>query len=155
MFKPAYLVLLFSLPLPALAETREERLAVAEDYVEQTLQSFDMTALVDTMYRPIVLAAAQQGNIVSPEEEAQILQLMRDTFTGPMTDLMRAQAPMMADMMTLSELVALREFYASPEGRSVMEKLPQVIALQQPQIMEMLNATLTELTPKLEAIIGD
>jgi hypothetical protein len=148
-------VLLFSLPLPALAETREERLAVAEDYVEQTLQSFDMTALVDTMYRPIVLAAAQQGNIVSPEEEAQILQLLRDTFTGPMTDLMRAQAPMMADMMTLSELVALREFYASPEGRSVMEKLPQVIALQQPQIMEMLNATLTELTPKLEAIIGD
>lgn len=143
------------LPCLVLAETREDRLAVAEEYFEQTLQSFDMTALVDTMYRPVVLAAAQAGNIVSPDEEAQILQLLRDTFTGPMTELTRAQAPIMADMMTLAELTALRDFYATPEGRSVMAKLPRIVALQQPQIIEMLNTTMADLTPKLEQIIGD
>ena len=150
-----YLVLLSLFPLTAQAETREERLAAAEEYVEQSLQAFDMDALITTMYQPVALTAAQEGNIISPDEEAEILQLYRDTFTGPMTDLMRAQAPMMADIMTLAEITALRDFYATPEGRSVMAKLPQVIAQQQPQVMELLNSTMSDLMPRLKQIIGD
>lgn len=150
-----YLVLLSLFPLTAQAETREERLAVADEYVEMVLQSFDMDALINTMYQPVLLAAAKRGSIVSVDEEAEILQLYRDTLTGPMTDLMRAQAPMMADIMTLAEITALRDFYATPEGRSVMAKVPQVIALQQPQVMELINSTMADLKPRLEQIIGD
>ena len=44
--KNLVLALAFALPLPAFAETREERLAVATEYVDLALQGFDMRAVI-------------------------------------------------------------------------------------------------------------
>lgn len=143
------------LALPTLAETREERLAVAEEYVEFTLQGFDVNAMIDTMYQPVLQAAAQHGKDVSADELAQITKLYRDTFTDPLIDIMRAQASIMADMMTLAEIKALRDFYATPEGSSVMTKLPQLVAAQQPMIMTLIEDANTNVLPKIITIIGD
>ena len=71
-----------------------------------------------------------------------------------MTDLMREQAGLMADMMTLAEITALRDFYATPEGRSVMAKLPQLVAAQQPGVMALVNDTMPGLMPEVLAIIN-
>ena len=49
--KPLLIVTLLALPLPALAETREERVAVATEYVDLALQGFDMGAVIETMER--------------------------------------------------------------------------------------------------------
>ena len=148
------LAALLALPLPALAETREERVAVAKDYVELALAGFDMAAVIETMYQPILQQVAAGGQTLSDDQVAQIRRLYLDTFTQPMTDLMRDQAGLMADMMTLAEITALRDFYATPEGRSAMAKLPQLTAAQQPGVMALVNDKTAGLMPQVLAIIN-
>jgi hypothetical protein len=148
------LALALALPLSAFAETREERVAVAAEYVELALQGFDMAAMIETMYQPVLQQVAAGGQTLSEAQVGQIRQLYLDTFTAPMTTLMHDQAGLMADMMTLDEITALRDFYATPEGRSVMAKLPQLTAAQQPGIMALINDNMTTLMPKVLAVIN-
>lgn len=152
--KPLLFAALLALPLPSLAETREERLAVAGEYVELALQGFDMAAMIETMYQPILQQVAAGGQTLDEDQVAQIRQLYLDTFTEPMTRLMRDQAGIMADMFTLAEITALRDFYATPEGRSVMAKLPQLTAAQQPGIIALIQGNMDSLMPKVLEIIN-
>jgi len=152
--KPFALALLLALPLPALAETRDERVAAAAEYVDLALDGFDMTAMIETMYQPILQQVAAGGQDLTDAQVAQIRQLYLDTFTDPLTTLMRDQAGIMADMMTLAEITALRDFYATPEGKSVMAKLPQLTAAQQPGIIALINANMAALMPQVLGIIN-
>ena len=152
--KPLLLAALLALPLPALAETRDERVAVATEYVDLALQGFDMTAVIENMYQPILQQVAAGGATLSDAQVEQIRQLYLDTFTEPMTTLMRDQAQIMADMMTLAEITALRDFYATPEGRSVLAKLPQLTAAQQPGVMALINDKMAGLMPQVLAIVN-
>jgi hypothetical protein len=152
--KPLLLAALLALPLPALSETREERMAVAAEYVELALQGFDMAAMIETMYQPILGQVSAGGQSLSEDQVAQIRQLYLDTFTEPLTTLMRDQAGIMADMMTLAEITALRDFYATPEGKSVMAKLPQLTAAQQPGVVALMENNMDQLMPQLLAIIN-
>ena len=152
--KPLALAALLLLPLPVLSETREERVAVAAEYVDLALQGFDMPAVIETMYQPILQQVAAGGQTLTEAQVAQIRALYLDTFTQPMTDLMREQAEIMADLMTLAEITALRDFYATPEGRSVMAKLPQLSAAQQPGLVALVNETSAGLMPQVVAIIN-
>lgn len=152
--KHLILAVLMALSLPALAETREERVAAAEEYVELALQGFDMTAIIETMYQPVLQQVAAGGQTLSDAQVAQIRTLYLDTFTDPMTKLMRDQSQIMADLMTQGEITALRDFYATPEGRSVMAKLPQLTAAQQPGVMKLVNDNMSGLMPQVLAIIN-
>ena len=152
--KPFVLLLLMALPVPALAETREERVAVARDYVELALQGFDMPAMIETMYQPILAQVAAGGVTLTEAQVGQIRQLYLDTFSEPLTALMRDQSEIMADMMTLGEITALRDFYATPEGKSVLAKLPQLTAAQQPGVMALINEKMEGLMPQVLAIVN-
>lgn len=143
-----------ALPLPALAETRDERVAAAAEYVDLALQGFDMAAMIETMYQPVLSQVAAGGQTLSEDQVAKIRQLYLDTFTEPLTKLMRDQAGIMADMMTLAEITALRDFYATPEGKSVMAKLPQLTAAQQPGIVQLINGNMETLMPQVLVIIN-
>ena len=145
---------LLALPLPVLAETREERVAAASEYVDLALQGFDMSALIETMYQPVLQQVAAGGAKLTEEQVAKIRQLYLDTFTEPLTKLMHDQAGIMADMFTLAEITALRDFYATPEGKSVMAKLPQLTAAQQPGMMALINDKMTGLMPQVLAIVN-
>jgi Uncharacterized protein conserved in bacteria (DUF2059) len=148
------LALALMLALPALAETRDERVAVAEEYVELALAGFDMAAVIETMYQPILQQVAAGGQVLDDGQLQAIRQLYLDTFTEPMLTLMRDQSEIMADIMTLAEITALRDFYATPEGKSVMAKLPQLTAAQQPGVMALVNDNMTDLMPQVLAIIN-
>jgi hypothetical protein len=152
--KHVLLALALAMPLPALSETREERVAVATEYVELALQSFDMTSIINSLSQPILQQVAAAGQTLTDEQMAQIDKLYTDTFTEPMTALMRQQSELMADMMTLAEITALRDFYATPEGRSVMAKLPQLTAAQQPGVAQLLADKMGPLMPQVLAIIN-
>ena len=49
------------LPLPALSETREERLAAAGEYVDLALADFDMGMVIASLYQPILDQVAAGG----------------------------------------------------------------------------------------------
>ena len=153
--KNLVLALAFALPLPAFAETREERLAVATEYVDLALQGFDMRAVITSLSQPIRQQVAAAGQTLSDDQMAQIDKLYSDTFTTPLTDLMREQAAIMADMMTLAEIIALRDVYATPEGRSAMAKLPQLTAAQQPGVAKLIEEKMASLVPQVLAIINE
>ncbi len=152
--KKLVLVLALALPLPALGETREERLTVARDYVDLALQGFDMVAVIDSLSLPILQQVAAGGQTLTEAQVTGIRKLYADTFTEPMTALMRDQSEIMADMMTLAEITALRDFYATPEGRSVMAKLPQLTAAQQPGVARLIETKMGPLMPQVLAIIN-
>jgi hypothetical protein len=152
--KHLILAALLALPLPAFAETREERVAAAAEYVELALDGFDMSAVIETMYQPLLQQVAAGGQTLTEAQLTEIRQLYLDTFTDPMNALMRDQAQIMADIMTMAEITALRDFYATPEGKSVMAKLPQLTAAQQPGVMALVNDKMTGLMPQVLAIIN-
>jgi hypothetical protein len=71
---------------------------------------------------------------LSDDQLKQIDALYQETYAGKMIEIMSAQDEVMADILTLPEIEALRDFYASENGRAVMMKLPDILAAQQPQI---------------------
>ncbi|MBA3909227.1 MAG: hypothetical protein C0524_04930 [Rhodobacter sp.] len=152
--KHLVLTLALLLPLSAHAETREDRVAAAEEYVELALAGFDMAAVIETMYQPLLQQVAAGGQTLSEDQVMGIRQLYLDTFNDPMLKLMRDQSQIMADIMTLGEITALRDFYATPEGKSVMAKLPQLTAAQQPGVMQLVNDNMAGLMPQVLAIIN-
>ena len=132
---------------------REARLAVAQEYVSATVEDMDMDRLIEQMWRPVVGQVEQSGKELSEDQIDRIRTLYRHTYTQPMRDIVLDQADIMADLFTLEEITALRDFYASKEGSSVMRKLPDVLARQQPQIMQLMQSTMPTVLPKLGEII--
>ena len=63
------------------------------------------------------------------------------------------QAPIMADLMTLAEITALRDFYQTPEGRAVMLKLPRLVEAQQPQVMALISGNLMPIMDQIQEIM--
>lgn len=145
---------LVSLPFGAMADERDERVKVAQDYVTMALADFDMDALIATMWAPVVQQVEASGVTVTPEQRTKIDTLYQDTFAAPMASLMQEQAGIMADMMTMEEITALRDFYATPAGRSVMAKLPQLTQAQQPGVMKLINDKMSGLMPKVLEIVN-
>jgi hypothetical protein len=93
------------------------------------------------------------GKTLNQDQLTKIDALYRDVFADKLRSIMAAQDEVMADTMTLPEIEALRDFYASDIGRAVMLKLPVVLAKQQPQIMQMVQSTMPTMMPKLKEIV--
>jgi len=144
-----------ALPFGAWAETRAERLALAQQHIQTTMEDMDMSKVIEQMWRPIVPQIEASGTKLNADQLERIRVLYSDMFTEPMTGLMLRQADLMADMMTLDEIAALNEFYSTPLGRSVMRKLPDVIGAQQPMILEMVQSRQGELMSGLQEIVAN
>lgn len=152
--KSLLLALALVLPLPALAETRDERVAAAQVYIDMALADFDMEAMITMLYQPILDQVAAGGAVLDEARKARIHALFVEAFAEPLPAVMRDQAGVMADMMTLAEITALTDFYATPEGKSVMSKLPQLTAAQQPALNDFIGKKMEGLMPQVLAIIN-
>lgn len=93
-----------------------------------------------------VMTAAMNGAIegmrqIFPEMTAQQTQ----AITGAALDVSKAYAPKMkevsfqayAEVLSEGELTAMVEFYESPEGHAILEKLPQVTQLTMTRMADM------------------
>lgn len=141
------------LALPAHAQSdREARLAVARDYVRASMEGMDIQEFIRQLWQPMVEQMAATRQPLSPEQVAQIETLFSEELTAPLTEVMLAQDAIMADLMTLEELTALRDFYFSEHGRSAMNKMPQLAQVQQPMISEVLQRAMPVMMPKIAAI---
>jgi hypothetical protein len=147
------LTLALCLALPAHAQSdRDARLAVAEEYVSATMEGMDMQEFIRQIWQPMVQQMAQNRQQLTPEQISRIETLFSEELTEPLTEVMQAQDEILADLLTLEELEALRDFYNSEHGRSVMEKMPQLAQIQQPMISRMLQAKMPVMMPKIREI---
>jgi hypothetical protein len=135
-FKPITFALCLLAPLPGHAQDdRAARLEVAKEYVASTVADMDMGRVIEQMWKPLVpQIEGSIGKALSEDQLKQIDALYQETYAGKMIEIMSAQDEVMADLLTLPEIEALRDFYASENGRAVMMKLPDILAAQQPQI---------------------
>lgn len=147
----ATLLLCLALAPASLAETRDERLAVATEYNDAALADMDMDAMIRAMWEPLVQQVAPQA---TDNQRAQVHALYVETFDGRLRDLMKHQPDIMADIYTLEELTALRDFYATPVGRSVMTKLPQIMQAIQPEVVIMVQETVPTIIPQVQQILA-
>jgi hypothetical protein len=155
-FKSFALVLCLLAPLPGLSQDdREARLVAAREYVTRSVADRGVTDIIEQMWQPMVpTLESTSGKTLTEDQLARIDALYQEAFGSKLLELMLAQDEVMADLMTLSEIEALRNFYATELGRSVMLKLPKILADQQPQIMAMVQSTMPEITTELLAIVA-
>ncbi|MDZ7708900.1 MAG: DUF2059 domain-containing protein [Roseovarius sp.] len=146
-------VLALCLALPVHAESdRDARLAVAQDYVEASMADMDMQEFIRQLWQPMVQQMAATRQALRPGQIEDIEQLFSDELTGPLTGVMHRQDEILADLLSLEELTALRDFYTSEHGGAVMRKMPQLAQAQQPMISAVLQKAMPEMMPKIEAI---
>lgn len=132
----------------------QERLAAARAYVEMSMQDVEMARIVEQMWRGALPQFRQiAGGPLTEQQMTDLQALYMEVFEAPMRDVMRDQDKLMADLLSLEEIAALRDFYATPEGRSVMRKLPDILARQQPQIMALVQSSLPQILPRVRDIL--
>lgn len=157
-FLRAFPLLVFSIyPISLCAQSDyAERLAVAKEYVEISLEDMDLKKIVQQMWLPIAQQVeADRGSPLNSLKLEKLDTLYQDTFYDKMYDLLSQQDKIAADIFSLEELTALRDFYLTSEGRSVMRKMPDLIAAQQPLIMEMVQTTIPKIMPLIVEIVSD
>ena len=138
--------------LPAWAQDDlAERKAVAAEYLGMSLDATTVEAmsaqgagmLLAEIERRQPQLYAQKAERLNDLVTASMAQNMRDAMIGLDDD--------MAQVISLEELTALRDFYASSEGRSVMGKMPAFMAEVMPRIMQRSLRISGELMQDLEA----
>jgi uncharacterized protein len=97
---------------------------------------------------------ASTGKPLNADQLQKIDAVYQDSFTGPLKEILTRQDVVMADNLTLPQIEALRDFYASENGRAVMMKMPDIMAAQQPQIMGLMQDLMPVVMPKLQAIVA-
>lgn len=138
---------------PVFADEYSEKLKIANEYLALAVLDIDMEAIIDQMWMPIVNRAEANGKTISDEQKVKMRTVYLDTFSEPMLQLMKDQGPIVAEVFTLTEIIALRDFYATEEGRSVMRKMPQLLAKQQPQVMKMVKDKMPTVMPVVQEIL--
>lgn len=145
---------LFVMPLTAKADAeRDARLALAQDYVNATIEDLDVSAMVRTMYQPVLDQVRASGQVISEEQVEKVGALYLEHMAAPLVDLMRGQADIMADLFTMQEIEDLYAFYQTPTGRAIMQKLPELTAAQMPMINDMVMGSMGTMMPALMEIL--
>lgn len=156
LLKPAFLSLCLLAPAASFAQDdRATRLSVASEYVAAAMADMDMPRIIEQMWRPLVAQIeSSTGKQLTDDQLDQIDTLYQETFADKFRTIMNDQDEIMADLLNLEEITALKDFYETPAGRSVMQKLPDILAKQQPQIIGMVQETMPLIMPKLQAIVA-
>lgn len=145
-------------------ETEAEKLAMATEIATQMTDP----AMMDQMFSSELAANAVPDMsamcaAVPPDQAAACAQKMEASKTtaqsvaAEMADKARAMMPalmqdmgaIMADKYTGEELVAMKDFYSSAEGQSIMRKQPEVMAEFMPKVVARMQPLQMEMVQKL------
>lgn len=72
-----------------------------------------------------------------------------------MPELMQEMGTIMARVYTGEELAKMRDYYSSPEGRSIMQKQPQVLAEYMPIVTQRMQTMQIDLMRKIQKRVTD
>jgi|JI8StandDraft_1071087.scaffolds.fasta_scaffold71750_2 hypothetical protein len=94
------------------------------------------------------VAAAQ------PSIEAGFTEGM-DQARAMMPEMMSDMGAIMARLYTGEELATMRDFYASPEGKSIMQKQPKVMEEYMPKVMARMQSMQAEMVRNIQKRVQD
>lgn len=143
---------LFALVAGALAQEDPAKLQLAKEVVAlmQADKMFDGVAA--QMKQVATQAASNPG--AGPEERARlealqgkIMEVTKEYFKG----LVAKMDGIYADVYSVEELKAMKAFYGSPEGQSMLTKQPKVMQAMMPFMQEMQR----DLGPKIQDLVNE
>jgi hypothetical protein len=131
------LVLLTSAVHAQSNDDTNQRVALAERIVERTWP--DTRRAIDVMRDQIAAT-------LPVEQRDSFRTLLNDHFD--FESYKQLNVEMTARYFTVSELTALDNFYASPEGQSVMRKMPQIMSEMMPFAQKMIIEAIRRTPPE-------
>lgn len=108
----------------------------------------DMAAMCAAV-PPDQAAACTQKMEASKATAQSVAVEMTDKAKAMMPALMQDMGAIMAAKYTGEELAAMKDFYSSPEGQSIMQKQPEVMAEFMPKVVERMQPLQLEMVQKL------
>jgi uncharacterized protein len=145
-------LLLLSLALTTLAFGADNpRLQLAREVIKATNADQMLDQMFSQMHQMALQSNPTPGQPLSPEQQARrdarAKQVMDLTIEASREVLSKMDA-VYAEVYTEKELLAMKTFFESPEGRSMMAKQPALMQQMMPLIQDMQRS----LMPKLQAL---
>lgn len=147
-----HLLLALALSLVALPALAQDRPTPAQ--IDKLLEAMRTRQMIENMLPAIMqqsetMATQMLGPDATPAQREQVSTLlqrqqarMRETFTW--ANLAPIYRRIYGDVLSGKEVDAMARFYASPEGRSAMDKMPQLM-----------QRSMVEMQPLLQKMIED
>ena len=137
---------------PAIAQDDlAARQAVAKEYLDLSNQTMDFDALAAQVAPSVLQPISQRQPALYSSKRVRLTEIVEESFAESMREAMLGLDTDMAKAFTLAELTALRDFYASPVGMSVMTKMPAFMAESMPRIMQASAQDLGSMLEQLRA----
>jgi hypothetical protein len=107
-------------------------MAAREELVRRYFKAMDFETLMDSMVSSMIPGLTEQTNRrtqgLTPEQKQLLAEVVGDTMREVMTPMIiEAHVTIYSEAFTERELRALVAYYESPEGRSVMQKMPSLM----------------------------
>jgi len=118
-----------------LAAHDQKAVQAARHYFENPAIKNGMLAVLDNVNKSMVNLLSQQNSKLTPQQIEDIGQVVKGAMTERIDLLIRMQMVAALDIFSTDELVALDHFYSSPEGASVLAKMP-MLAAKTPAMMQ-------------------
>lgn len=126
----------------------EKKLQLARDVIKAT----QADKMFEQMTEQFQQMAAGSTENLSAEDKAKAEKVQKEVVALTMNsvkDLMKRMDAVYADVYTEAELVAMKTFFESEVGRSMLSKQPQLMQKMMPMVMEMQQT----LVPQIQAIV--
>ena len=142
------LLALLTLSTSAFAQDDAAKLALAREVIS----AMHADKIVDGMVAQIKkMPAANVGADATPEQRAKAEKLQADTIelsTAAAKKMIEQMDQVYASVYSDGELQAMKTFFTSPEGQSMLAKQPQIVQ----KIMPLMQQMQQELMPKIQAL---
>lgn len=123
----ALLIALMLVAGPLSADETADRRAAAEAYINSPVQQ----KLLDSMLSPEAVVVQLRASLppdvaqsLNEEQMAQMATIASEELDGMRPTMEKAMIEAAVEVFTIAEIEAMNEFYSTPEGASVAEKMP-------------------------------
>jgi hypothetical protein len=153
MKKPLLLLALLALPMGLLAQDNAAKLALAQE----TIAAMKADKMFDSMAAQMRQMAASSMTLpadTTPENRQKAEELqgkMMDLTMGMLKGMMAKMGQVYADVYSEAELNAMKAFFTSSEGQSMLAKQPQIMTRIMPLVQEMQR----EMMPKIQQLVAE
>lgn len=136
----------------AWAESESDaRLGLAREYIGYSLETMDVDAMVGQMSEPILQGIQSRQPSLWAAKGVALTEIVKGAMGTSLRAALLGTDDAMAANFTLEELTALRDFYASPAGRSVMGKMGGFMGEVMPRVIEQTSRDLAPMFQRLTA----
>jgi len=118
-----------------LASHDPKAVAAAQHYYESPAVKAGLVAIMENMNKSMAQVISRQNPNITPQQLDDVKSIVGAALTERLDLLLQMNMLIALDIFTTDELVALDKFYSSPEGTSIISKMPKV-AEQLPVVMQ-------------------